>query len=81
MKYVIYALLLLLIVLHQDFWNWHRHEPLIFGFIPVGLAHHVGISLAAAVVAGLTVKYCWPSHLDAAESAHASSSAERKGHA
>ncbi|MCK6485949.1 MAG: hypothetical protein HUU22_13320 [Phycisphaerae bacterium] len=81
MKYVIYALLLLLIVLHQDFWNWHRYEPLIFGFIPVGLAHHVGISLAAAVVGGLAVKYCWPAGVDVADSARAANTPERKGRA
>jgi hypothetical protein len=66
MRYVVAALIALLIVLHQDFWNWHTYEPLVLGFIPVGLAWHVGISLAAAVVAFLAVRYCWPEGLDPA---------------
>ncbi|MBW7907128.1 MAG: DUF3311 domain-containing protein [Phycisphaerae bacterium] len=66
MRYVVAALIALLVVLHQDFWNWHTYEPLILGFIPVGLAWHVGISLAAGLVAFLAVRYCWPEDLDPA---------------
>jgi hypothetical protein len=58
-------LVLLLMVLHQDFWFWHRYEPLLFGFIPIGLAWHVGISLSAGVVGLLAVRYCWPESLEA----------------
>ena len=25
-------------LLHQDFWNWNKAEPLLFGFMPIGLA-------------------------------------------
>jgi hypothetical protein len=64
MRKLVYGLVLLLVILHQDFWNWHRHEPLILGFIPIGLAHHVGISIAAALVAGLAVRFCWPEDLE-----------------
>ena len=76
MRYVIAALIALLIVLHQDFWNWHTYEPLVLGFIPVGLAWHVGISLAAGVVGFLAVRYCWPEGLDPAA---ADDPAPRKG--
>ncbi len=64
MRKVVVVLLILLAVLHQDFWNWHRLEPLVLGFIPIGLAWHVGISVMAGVVALLAVIFCWPHGLD-----------------
>ncbi len=67
MRYVVYLLFLALVVLHQDFWWWHTHEPLVFGFIPIGLAWHAGISVSAAIVGALAVKYCWPRNVDAIE--------------
>jgi len=36
-----------LVVLHHDWWNWDNGY-LLFGFLPVGLAYHAVISLAAA---------------------------------
>ncbi len=38
--------LLALIVLHHDWWFWNDGR-LLFGFMPVGLAYHALISLAA----------------------------------
>jgi hypothetical protein len=38
--------LLALVVLHHDWWFWDDGR-LIFGFLPVGLAYHAVISLAA----------------------------------
>ena len=35
-------------VLHQDFWNWKQADPLIFGFLPIGLAYQAGYSILAA---------------------------------
>ena len=64
MKRVIPVLILLLVVLHQDFWFWHRYEPLVLGFLPIGLVWHVGISLASVVIALLAVRYCWPVDVD-----------------
>lgn len=64
MRYAVVALLILLVIVHQDFWNWHTHEPLVAGFIPIGLAWHVGISLAAAGVGLLAVRFCWPAGLE-----------------
>ena len=63
MKYVIWGLVVLLIVLHQDNWFWDR-PTLVFGFMPVGLLYHVGISLAAGIVWCFAIRYCWPHHLD-----------------
>ncbi|RMF75843.1 MAG: DUF3311 domain-containing protein [Planctomycetota bacterium] len=59
MKYVICGLLLVLIAAHQDFWNWRRIEPLVFGFIPIGLAHHIGISIGAVVLWSLAARFMW----------------------
>jgi hypothetical protein len=68
MKVLKPALLTLLVVvvyiLHQDFWNWRRFHPLILGFLPVGLAYHAGYSLLASVTMAILVKFAWPKHLE-----------------
>ena len=69
MKYFVWALFIALVILHHDVWWWERHEPFVFGFIPVGLAHHVGISLMAVVTWALAIRFCWPSHLDELDAA------------
>ena len=60
---VLYLAVLALCVLHQDFWWWDEAEPLVFGFLPVGLAWHLGISIAAALVWFLMVTVAWPREL------------------
>ena len=62
MKLVVWILLILLIILHQDVWYWDDAE-LIFGFCPKGLAYHIAISLAASVVWLLATKFAWPTTL------------------
>jgi hypothetical protein len=57
-------LVLLVYLLHQDFWNWKRVEPLVFGFLPIGLAYHAFFSVLAAVLMAILVKFAWPTHLD-----------------
>lgn len=59
MKYLVWFLILLLIVLHQDIWNW-TDGRLLYGFMPMGLAYHVALSIAAAGVWLLAVEYAWP---------------------
>ena len=51
-------------ILHQDFWNWKTAEPLIFGFLPIGLAYHAGYSILAAITMAILVKFAWPRHLE-----------------
>jgi hypothetical protein len=66
----VFALTLLVLgvyILHQDFWNWKKVEPLVFGFLPVGLAYHVGYSILASVTMAILVKFAWPAHLESAE--------------
>lgn len=67
MKKLVILLVASLLVLHQDFWFWDDIDPVIFGFLPIGLAYHVGLSIAAAFVWALAAKYCWPPELDASE--------------
>ena len=57
-------LVLAVYVLHQDFWNWNRAEPLIFGFLPIGLAYHAAYSVLASILMAVLVKYAWPAHLE-----------------
>lgn len=59
MKLLIYGLIVLLCIVHQDFWYWND-STLVFGFMPIGLAYHAGISITAAVLWALAIKYCWP---------------------
>jgi hypothetical protein len=63
-RIVLATALVLLYVLHQDFWNWRRALPLVFGFVPIGLFYPVCYSLAAVALMALLVRYAWPDHLD-----------------
>ena len=56
---------LVVYILHQDFWNWDTYEPLVFGFIPVGLAYHAGYAVLCSTFMMLLVKYAWPYELEA----------------
>lgn len=67
MKWLVYLLAVVLLVFHQDFWNFDKAEPLLFGFLPKGLAYHAGFSLACSVLMFLMVTFAWPSHLEAYE--------------
>ena len=54
----------LLYLLHQDLWLWRTARPLVFGFLPAGLAYHAGYTLAIAAVLAWLVRTRWPSHLE-----------------
>lgn len=66
MKALVIFLIVLLCVLHHDWW-WWDDNTLVFGFMPVGLAWHGGISLAAGLVWLMAVKFCWPKDLEEIE--------------
>lgn len=53
------AIVLVLLVLHQDNWFW-TDDMLVFGFMPIGLFYHACISIAASCVWFYAVKKCWP---------------------
>jgi hypothetical protein len=63
-KFLLTAMIGVVYLLHQDFWNWKRAEPLLFGFLPVGLAYHAGFSILAAIMMGVLVKFAWPRDLE-----------------
>ena len=48
-----------LIILHHDWWFWSNGQ-LLFGFLPVGLAYHAAISLAAGALWAWAVYRVWP---------------------
>lgn len=60
MRVLVYGLLVLLAIVHQDYWWWDKIDPLVFGFVPIGLAYHAGVSIVAAILWAMAVKYCWP---------------------
>ena len=59
MKYLVWGLVALLVVLHQDVWLWGS-DDLAFGFLPVTLLYHACISLAAGAVWLLAINVAWP---------------------
>lgn len=61
---LIATLLVLLTILHWDFWLWD--DPGIWlGFLPAGLCYHVAFSLAAALVWLLALRVAWPAEVEA----------------
>ncbi len=77
MKRVVIFLVILLAVLHQDFWWRADDRTLVLGFLPVSLAYHVGISIAACLVWGLACRYCWPKDVDLPDDEPATIDAKR----
>jgi hypothetical protein len=63
-KVLLTLLVVTVYLLHQDCWNWRKYEPLVFGFVPIGLAYHAAFSVLAAVMMWVLVKFAWPKHLE-----------------
>ena len=61
---LLFILVVILYLLHQDFWFWDEVRPLILGFLPIGLFYHACYSLAASLLMWLLVKHIWPSQLE-----------------
>ena len=59
MKLLVWSLVALLVVAHQDVWFW-GDDRLILGFLPITLLYHAGISVAASLVWLLAVNVAWP---------------------
>jgi hypothetical protein len=59
-----FVIVLLLYGLHQDLWFWTRARPLVFGFLPIGLAYHAAYCLAVSVLMWALTRHAWPSHLE-----------------
>ena len=63
MKWLLTLVVVVVALLHQDWWQW-TDKRLVFGFLPVGLAYHVGYTVLASLTMALLVRYAWPAHLE-----------------
>jgi len=53
-----------LYALHQDIWWWREARPLVFGFLPLGLAYHGAYCLAVVLLMWALTRFAWPSQLE-----------------
>lgn len=60
---IAWGLVLLLLVLHYDFWYWDD-RTLVLGFMPIGLFFQALISVGCAIVWFLVVKHAWPQGIE-----------------
>lgn len=60
---VVFVCVLVLMVLHHDFWLWDD-KTLLFGFLPSGLAWHATYSVVAALFWFLVMKFAWPQAIE-----------------
>lgn len=67
-KLLLLILVIAVYVVHQDYWNWNKTEPLVFGCLPIGLAYHAGYSILCAITMWVLVQTVWPKHLEVEES-------------
>ena len=54
-----WGLVIVVAVVHFDFWAW-EDDTLVFGFVPMALAFHAALSVAAAVSWLFVVRFAWP---------------------
>ena len=66
-----------LYLLHQDIWFWRTARPLVFGFLPIGLAYHALYCLAAALLMWALTSVAWPAHLEDSHPAESAASSKR----
>jgi uncharacterized protein DUF3311 len=66
MRWLLALGVIMVILLHQDSWFWRDHS-LVFGFLPVGLAYHVGYCLLASLTMWVLVRHAWPEQLEQVE--------------
>ena len=60
-RWILYLGLVLLFLLHNDFWFWDN--PKVVVGLPIGLLYHIGYCIVAAILMALTINHAWPSHL------------------
>lgn len=63
-RWLLAALVLVLLILRHDYWWWDDARPLLFGFLPVGLWWQALVTLLAAVMMWLLVRFAWPKQLE-----------------
>ncbi len=62
-KTIIYGAIVVLAIVHKDFWFWHNNY-LLWDFFPIGLAYHAGISICASLLWAAAVFYAWPDDIE-----------------
>lgn len=62
-SHLLWILFVLLLVLHHDWWFW-SDPTLVLGFLPIGLAWHMLISISAAALWGWAAWYAWPEEFE-----------------
>jgi hypothetical protein len=66
MNWLLALLVIVVALLHQDFWNW-TNKALVLGFLPIGLAYHIAFSFLASLTMWVLVRFAWPQHLEAVD--------------
>ncbi len=59
---ILYGVLVLLFVLHNDWWLWGDTRQV--AGLPIGLAFHLAYTFATAAVMALLVRHAWPADLE-----------------
>lgn len=70
MRTIIWFFVFLLVVAHQDFWNWESTES--FLGLPITLSYHMCLSVAASVVWALACFLIFPRELEDSSTANSS---------
>jgi len=63
-KLLLTILVVLLYLLHQDYWHWRVADPVVFGLFPIGYFYHLVYTVVVSGVMWLLVRLAWPSHLE-----------------
>lgn len=66
-RLLLVAVVAALYLLHQDVWFWDQARPLLFGFLPVGLAYHAGYCLTVSLLMWTLTRVAWPAHLESSD--------------
>lgn len=59
----LWATVLILAVLHQDYW-WWDDRTLVWGMVPIGLCYHAFFSVVAGAIWALACRWAWPEHIE-----------------
>lgn len=59
-----FAVIACVYLLHQDTWFWRQARPLVFGFLPIGLAYHAAYCLLVAALMWALTRTAWPADLE-----------------
>ena len=57
---LVYLLILIMLFLHFDFWNWDKIHPIVLGWMPIGLFYHVVYCFVFVGILALLNRWCWP---------------------